>query len=104
MGLNILFILYTLNNLGFGLGALFVPRRMIPNSDLSPLGLSLFQGLGAFAVARDSGLAGAQYYGCPRAEGNYLNFCSRHAAYCGCERAGRPLGGETHIAMDIRRN
>lgn len=52
MVLSILFILYTLNNLAFGLGAIFVPGRMMPNSnDLSPLGLNLLQGLGAIAVA-----------------------------------------------------
>ncbi len=51
MGLNILLILYTLNNAAFGLGALFVPARVMPSTGLSPLGLSIIQGVGAFAVA-----------------------------------------------------
>ncbi len=51
MGLNILLILYTLNNVAFGLGALFVPGRVMPSSSLSPLGFSIIQGLGAFVFA-----------------------------------------------------
>lgn len=51
MAFKILLGLYALNNLGVGLGALFVPNKMMANSNLNPMGMSIFQGLGAFAVA-----------------------------------------------------
>ena len=49
--MNILLILYTLNNLAFGLTALIAPDRIMRGTKLDALGLSIFQGLGAFGVA-----------------------------------------------------
>jgi hypothetical protein len=51
MFFKVLLGLYALNNLGVGIGALFVPNKMMANSNLNPMGMSIFQGLGAFAVA-----------------------------------------------------